>query len=178
MYSRVDQPLEGLRYALPVMADIGAYLPSSAARADGGKKNSSRCEVAVVADASNLSSIDAGPVNDDGAARWSSVCHRTLRHPPGKPYSTLEHDAKSILVSTTMRTPAISSAAALEENGFDVRIARRAHRRLQLQRRRPADLLITDIFMRCSEGLRRHANSRPEFRGRESSSCRRAAVAA
>jgi DNA-binding response OmpR family regulator len=52
---------------------------------------------------------------------------------------------------------------ALELAGYDVDVAGNAHEALELQRRQPADVLITDIFMPDADGFEAIDVFRREF---------------
>lgn len=71
--------------------------------------------------------------------------------------------AKSILVVDDHEDIRAFVTAALEAAGFDVRTAPEGAQALALQRRQPADLLITDIFMPVSEGFETVSRFRTEF---------------
>lgn len=53
--------------------------------------------------------------------------------------------------------------AALESAGYEVRTATEGEEALMLQRARPADLLITDIFMPGREGMETIASFKADF---------------
>ena len=53
--------------------------------------------------------------------------------------------------------------AALEAAGYEVRTAAEGAQALALQRERPADLLITDIFMPVQEGFETISRFKAEF---------------
>jgi CheY-like chemotaxis protein len=56
-----------------------------------------------------------------------------------------------------------SMQAALEGAGYEVRTAAEGAQALALQRERPADLLITDIFMPVQEGFETISRFKAEF---------------
>ena len=60
---------------------------------------------------------------------------------------------KSVLVVDDNEDICAFVMAALESEGLEVRVAHEGAQALTLQRRRPADLLITDIFMPVQDGL-------------------------
>ena len=55
--------------------------------------------------------------------------------------------------------------AALEQGGFEVRSASEGAKGLAMQRVKPADVLITDLFMPVQEGFETIALFRTEFPG-------------
>jgi CheY-like chemotaxis protein len=57
----------------------------------------------------------------------------------------------------------LSLQLALEVAGYKVAIAANGHEALDQQRREPADILITDIFMPESDGIETIAGFRKEF---------------
>jgi CheY-like chemotaxis protein len=70
--------------------------------------------------------------------------------------------ARILVVDDNQDTCAFLSAA-LEGAGYEVRTAPEGARALELQRRRSADLLITDIFMPGQEGFQTISRFRAEF---------------
>ena len=53
--------------------------------------------------------------------------------------------------------------AALEAEGFEVQVAPEGEQALAMQRRRPADLVITDIFMPGKEGFETITSFKTDF---------------
>jgi CheY-like chemotaxis protein len=70
---------------------------------------------------------------------------------------------KSVLVIDDHEDICEFVVAALEQGGFDVRSAPEGAKALALQRVKPADLLITDLFMPGQEGFETIAVFRTEF---------------
>jgi DNA-binding response OmpR family regulator len=71
--------------------------------------------------------------------------------------------AKRILVVDDKEDIRAFMATALEAEGYEVRTAPEGTEALVLQRSRPADLLVTDIFMPGQEGFETITRCRTEF---------------
>ncbi len=71
--------------------------------------------------------------------------------------------AKTILVVDDNRDICAFMKAALEGAGYEVQTAAEGAQALALQRGRPADLLITDIYMPVQEGIETIWSCKAEF---------------
>jgi CheY-like chemotaxis protein len=71
--------------------------------------------------------------------------------------------ANSVLVVDDNQDICAFMQAALETAGYDVRIAAEGAQALALLRSRPADLMITDIFMPVREGIETISQCKTEF---------------
>jgi CheY-like chemotaxis protein len=71
--------------------------------------------------------------------------------------------ALDILIADDEPDTRLTLQLLLEREGFRVRTAADGHEALKLQKERPADVLITDIFMPDSDGMETIAGFRKEF---------------
>lgn len=71
--------------------------------------------------------------------------------------------ARSIVVVDDHQDICAFMQAALETAGYDVRIAAEGAQGLALLRSRPADLMITDLFMPGKEGMETIAQCKADF---------------
>ena len=71
--------------------------------------------------------------------------------------------ALDILIADDEPDTRLTLRLLLEREGFTVRTAADGHEALKLQKERPADVLITDIFMPDSDGMETIAGFRKDY---------------
>ena len=78
-------------------------------------------------------------------------------------WGTLKHMAANILVVDDNPDLGLTLKVALELEGFTAEVASTGSEAIALQRQKPADVLITDIFMPDSDGFELIATVRREY---------------
>src|SRR5437762_5778047 len=85
------------------------------------------------------------------------------RPEPGTMPAVPEHPRKRILLADDNQDVRESTRLVLEQAGYEVEAVANGARALEAQRARPADVLITDIFMPEKDGIETIAAFRSEF---------------